>query len=48
MALSKLLVTDKGAENFFKMLLLRYVEQDEASMLELIINLSREKSLWFS
>lgn len=30
------------------MLLLRYVEQDEASMLELIINLSKEKSLWFS
>ena len=41
-------VSEVGARNFFEMLLDRYEEQDDTSCLELINNLCKEHSIWFS
>ena len=44
----KTMSSDQGAINFYNMLIERYKDEDEPNMLELIINQSKENSIWFS
>lgn len=46
--ITKSMQGDKGATKFFDMLVEKYGEEDEVNMLELMINLTKEHSLWFS
>jgi hypothetical protein len=47
-SITKQNVSDTGANNFFDMLVESYRINDEASMIELITNLSKENGIWFS
>jgi hypothetical protein len=45
---SRALAPEKAMNNYFNMLVDRYQNDDEANMLELITNLMKENSIWFS
>jgi len=45
---SRALAPENAINNYFNMLVDRYQNDDEANMLELITNLMKENSIWFS
>lgn len=47
-SVQKKLSTDSGTVSFFNILLDRYQEGDDLNIQEMIINLTKENSLWFS